>query len=72
MTEPRATTGTTTQSARRSGPVSAKAGAFTESVIREMTRLCIEHGGVNLAQGFPDFPCPPSSRTRRRRPSTPT
>jgi len=23
-----------------------------------MTRLCIEHGGVNLAQGFPDFPAP--------------
>jgi aspartate/methionine/tyrosine aminotransferase len=31
---------------------------FTESVIREMTRLCAQHGGVNLAQGFPDFPCP--------------
>ena len=31
---------------------------FTESVIREMTRLCTQHGGVNLAQGFPDFPCP--------------
>jgi aspartate/methionine/tyrosine aminotransferase len=31
---------------------------FTESVIREMTRLCHQHGGVNLAQGFPDFPAP--------------
>jgi aspartate/methionine/tyrosine aminotransferase len=31
---------------------------FTESVIREMTRLCTIAGGVNLAQGFPDFPCP--------------
>jgi aminotransferase len=39
--------------------VSAKAETFTESVIREMTRLAIQHGGVNLAQGFPDFPCPP-------------
>ena len=29
---------------------------FTESVIREMTRLCQRHGGVNLSQGFPDFP----------------
>ena len=29
---------------------------FTESVIREMTRLCTTHGGVNLSQGFPDFP----------------
>ena len=31
---------------------------FTESVIREMTRLSIEHDGVNLSQGFPDFPAP--------------
>src|SRR3954453_424525 len=23
-----------------------------------MTRLCLEHDGVNLAQGFPDFACP--------------
>lgn len=29
--------------------ISAKADTFTESVIREMTRLCNEHGGVNLA-----------------------
>ena len=32
---------------------------FTESVIREMTRLAVRHGAVNLAQGLPDFPCPP-------------
>ncbi|GMV83057.1 MAG: aminotransferase [Planctomycetota bacterium] len=38
--------------------VSAKAERFTESVIREMSRLCAKHGGVNLAQGFPDFPAP--------------
>ncbi len=31
---------------------------FTESVIREMTRLSIQHGAVNLSQGFPDFPAP--------------
>jgi aspartate/methionine/tyrosine aminotransferase len=31
---------------------------FTESVIREMTRLAIRHKAVNLAQGFPDFPAP--------------
>ena len=37
---------------------SAKAAAFTESVIRGMTQLCNQHGGVNLAQGFPDFPTP--------------
>jgi aspartate/methionine/tyrosine aminotransferase len=41
------------------GRVSQKAARFTESVIREMTRLAIEHGAVNLAQGFPDFACPP-------------
>ncbi len=32
---------------------------FTESVIREMTRLAVKHDAINLAQGFPDFPCPP-------------
>lgn len=38
--------------------VSAKAASFTESVIREMTRLAIQHGAINLSQGFPDFACP--------------
>ena len=33
---------------------------FTESVIREMTRIADEHGAINLSQGFPDFP-PPSA-----------
>ncbi len=37
---------------------SKKAACFTESVIREMTRLCQQQGGINLAQGFPDFPAP--------------
>lgn len=37
---------------------SKKATQFTESVIREMTRLNQLHGGVNLSQGFPDFPAP--------------
>ena len=37
---------------------SLKARQFTESVIREMTRLNQLHGGVNLSQGFPDFPAP--------------
>lgn len=31
---------------------------FTESVIREMTRLNNIYGGINLSQGFPDFPAP--------------
>src|SRR6187455_517853 len=38
--------------------VSAKAAQFSESVIREMTRLASRHQAVNLAQGFPDFPAP--------------
>jgi aspartate/methionine/tyrosine aminotransferase len=38
--------------------LSAKAGQFTESVIREMTRLAMQHHAVNLAQGFPDFAAP--------------
>ena len=38
--------------------VSAKARRFTESVIREMTRLAMRHNAINLAQGFPDFPAP--------------
>ena len=34
----------------------SRADAFTESVIREMTRLALAHNAINLAQGFPDFP----------------
>ncbi|HUX09776.1 MAG TPA: aminotransferase class I/II-fold pyridoxal phosphate-dependent enzyme [Terriglobia bacterium] len=41
-----------------SSPISRKAQQFTESVIREMTRLALRHGAVNLAQGFPDFAAP--------------
>ena len=37
---------------------SARASSFTESVIREMTRLADLHGAINLGQGFPDFPAP--------------
>jgi len=38
--------------------VSQRSLRFTESVIREMTRLAQRHGAVNLSQGFPDFPAP--------------
>jgi aspartate/methionine/tyrosine aminotransferase len=38
--------------------LSQKAERFTESVIREMTRLAQIHGAVNLAQGMPDFEAP--------------
>jgi len=38
--------------------ISRRVQGFTESVIREMTRINAEYGGVNLAQGFPNFPPP--------------
>jgi len=40
--------------------ISERVQGFTESVIREMTRVVSEHGGVNLAQGMPNFPPPPA------------
>ncbi len=45
--------------AMRPSRISAKAERFTESVIREMNRVAVAHGAVSLAQGFPDFACPP-------------
>jgi aminotransferase len=38
--------------------ISKRVQGFTESVIREMTRINAEYGGVNLAQGFPNFTPP--------------
>jgi len=32
--------------------------SFRESVIRGMSRLAAQHGAINLAQGFPNFPAP--------------
>jgi aminotransferase len=46
---------------------SDKAARFTESVIREMTRLAHLHGAVNLSQGFPDFPAPSEVKEAARR-----
>jgi aspartate/methionine/tyrosine aminotransferase len=46
--------------------ISLKAQSFTESVIREMTRLCVAHGAVNLAQGFPDFGAPEAVKEAAR------
>ncbi|MCU1291894.1 MAG: aminotransferase [Bryobacterales bacterium] len=37
---------------------SDRTASFTESVIREMSRIAARHKAVNLAQGFPDFPAP--------------
>ena len=46
---------------------SGKAERFTESVIREMTRLAHLHQAVNLSQGFPDFPAPEEIKEAARR-----
>jgi len=35
--------------------ISERVQGFTESVIREMTRVVNQYGGVNLAQGMPNF-----------------
>src|SRR5437762_14178100 len=47
-----------TVSALRQRFRSRRISKFTESVIREMTRLALHHDAINLAQGFPDFPAP--------------
>lgn len=39
-------------------PMARITETFSESVIREMTRICDAVGGYNLSQGFPDFPSP--------------
>jgi aminotransferase len=38
--------------------ISVRTKLFTESVIRKMTRIAIEHNAINLSQGFPDFDPP--------------
>ena len=43
-------------------PLSEITTKFTESVIREMTRISNAGGGINLAQGFPDFDPPAAIR----------
>src|SRR5262249_48786458 len=50
-----------------SARTSAKAARFTESVIREMSRVCAREGGVNLAQRFPDFPAPEPMKEAAKR-----
>ena len=46
---------------------SFKSDQFTESVIREMTRLAMQYHAVNLAQGFPDFPAPAEIKVAAKR-----
>src|SRR5437870_12649076 len=47
--------------------LSAKAEEFTASVIRDMTRLPLKHGAVNLSQGFPDFAAPEEIKEAARK-----
>jgi aminotransferase len=37
---------------------SRRTAVFTESLIREMSRVAARHGAINLAQGFPDWDPP--------------
>lgn len=46
---------------------SSRVAEFKESVIREMTRLSLKHGAVNLAQGFPDFAAPAKLKAAAQR-----
>ncbi len=46
---------------------SRRVAEFKESVIREMTRLSLQHGAVNLAQGFPDFCAPAEVKVAAQR-----
>lgn len=57
----------TSASAPRERFRSRRTAQFTESVIREMTRLAMRHGAVNLAQGFPDFPAPAALKDAAKR-----
>ena len=45
-------------------PLSERTAAFTDSVIRRMTRIANKYGAINLSQGFPDFD-PPKEITDR-------
>ena len=45
-------------------PLSNRTNTFTDSLIRRMTRVSIQHNAVNLSQGFPDFN-PPKAITDR-------
>ena len=44
--------------------LSKRTANFTDSVIRRITRISLQHGAINLSQGFPDFD-PPKEITDR-------
>ena len=39
---------------------SRRTSVFTESLIREMSRVAARYGAINLSQGFPDWDPPPA------------
>jgi len=41
-----------------SAPPARRATAFGTSIFTEISALAVQHGAVNLGQGFPDFPAP--------------
>lgn len=41
-------------------PVTSKLPDVGVTIFSVMTRLAVEHGAINLAQGFPDFDCDPA------------
>lgn len=47
--------------------ISPRVRLFTDSVIREMTRLAAVHNAINMAQGYPDFPAPSALKTAAAR-----
>ena len=44
--------------------LSKRTANFTDSVIRRMTRISLQHGAINLSQGFPDFDPPKEIKDR--------
>jgi aspartate/methionine/tyrosine aminotransferase len=66
MATPQKPAPTTASAAGRARFRSLRTRDFTESVIREMTRLAGRHGAINLAQGFPDFSAPEALKEAAR------
>src|SRR6266487_5764484 len=41
-----------------SAPLARRVAGFGTTIFTEMSALAVQHGAVNLGQGFPDFPGP--------------
>lgn len=66
MRDPTPAISTTVPAAQRQTG-SQRTYGLVESVIREMTRLALQHGAVNLSQGYPDFPAPAEVKEAAKR-----